>query len=148
MYMKVDFADYKPWSGAVSTYEAIIEKVGIDALENFLTEVFFDEIPTDTQINDLLWFDSEYVYESLGIRSYHGIEQEIQELKDQVSELEEEINSIKFDLEDELETADTETEKTELKKEADEEMKDLLDQIKELETQIEELKEEQEDAPE
>ena len=34
---------------------------------SFLEEVFYDEVPTLTAINDLLWFDSEYVFESIGL---------------------------------------------------------------------------------
>lgn len=34
----------------------------------FLEDIFIDDnVPTETQINDLLWFESEWVFEELGI---------------------------------------------------------------------------------
>ena len=39
-----------------------------DAFMDFLFEVFCDgDYPTLTAINDLLWFDDIYIFESLGI---------------------------------------------------------------------------------
>lgn len=67
MQVKVDFQDYKPWSGAVSTYNDIVERVGIDKLESALEEIFCGEDPEDVKINDLLWFEPETVYDALGI---------------------------------------------------------------------------------
>ena len=34
---------------------------------DFLEEVFADRTPTDTEVNDLLWHDREYVYENVGL---------------------------------------------------------------------------------
>ena len=61
-----DFDDYKPWSGAVSTYEKIEEEGKLDDLENLLEECY-PEGMTMTAINDILWFDTDWVFESLGI---------------------------------------------------------------------------------
>ena len=61
-----DFSNYTPWSGAVDTYD-VIERAGkLDELEAYLESVFPDGATT-TQINDLLWFDSEEVLEDLGL---------------------------------------------------------------------------------
>jgi hypothetical protein len=40
-----------------------------DDLMDLLEEVFYDNIPTMTEINDLLRFDGEWVLETLGIDS-------------------------------------------------------------------------------
>lgn len=40
-----------------------------DALMDFLEDNFCDEVPTITEVNDLLRFDGDYVLESLGIES-------------------------------------------------------------------------------
>lgn len=58
--------NFKPWSGAVSTWDTIIEEDKLDALEFILEDLYPDGI-TDTQLNDILWFESDWVYESLGI---------------------------------------------------------------------------------
>ena len=58
---------------------------------------------TETQLNDLLWFDSEQVYEWLGIRSEEQIRKEIKEAEDELAD-------IQSDLEDELDDEDLTTE--------------------------------------
>lgn len=34
---------------------------------NFLEDIFYENIPSDIEVNDLLWFEPEMIYESLGI---------------------------------------------------------------------------------
>lgn len=67
--MKVicDFSDYSPWSGAVDTYNKIVDAHKLDELESLLDE-WFDGEATITQINDTLWFESEDVLEALGLK--------------------------------------------------------------------------------
>ena len=67
MMLQVDFSEYEPWSGAVDTFEKIEEENKLDELELMLEELY-PEGMTDTQLNDLLWFDSEWVFEQLGIQ--------------------------------------------------------------------------------
>ena len=62
----IDFSDYKPWSGAVDTYELIKDADKLDELEAYFEELYPDGI-TATQINDILWFDSEEVLKYLGL---------------------------------------------------------------------------------
>lgn len=58
------FADFEPWSGAVDTWERIQEVGKIDDLENILEDVYPDGID-ETELNDLLWFEPETIYEWL-----------------------------------------------------------------------------------
>ena len=60
----IDFSDYKPWSGAVDTYELVKDADKLDELEAYFEELYPDGI-TATQINDILWFDSEEVLKYL-----------------------------------------------------------------------------------
>ena len=55
-----DFSDYKPWSGAVDTYELIKDADKLDELEACLEELYPDGI-TATPINDILWFNGKEV---------------------------------------------------------------------------------------
>ena len=73
--LTIDFSDYKPWSGAIETYERIEREGKLDDLEQLLIEVF-PEGMTDTGLNYLLWFDWEWVYEQLDIH-----EEELEESK-------------------------------------------------------------------
>ena len=55
------------WQGGLETYEDIRRADKEDELEQFINEVFYDQTPTLMQINDLLWHDSEAVYEACGL---------------------------------------------------------------------------------
>ena len=62
----IDFSDYKPWSGAVDTYELIKDADKLDELEAYFEELYPDGI-TATQINDILWFNGKEVLKYLGL---------------------------------------------------------------------------------
>lgn len=55
------------WSGGLDTFKEIMERNKEDQLVDLLEEVFCDEVPTDTEVNDYLWFDRDNVMEALGI---------------------------------------------------------------------------------
>ena len=55
------------WSGAVDTIADIQNANKEDEFMNFLEAVFCDEVPTDTEVNDFIWHDRDYIYESLGL---------------------------------------------------------------------------------
>ena len=67
-YTKEFSEGFTPWSGAVSTYERIEREAGLEALERALEDIFGEETPTDTQINDVLWFEPETLYRALGMK--------------------------------------------------------------------------------
>lgn len=66
---EVDFSDLmrECWSGAIDTLETIQEHDKEDMFMQMLEENYYECIPTLTEINDLLWFDDEWIFESLGI---------------------------------------------------------------------------------
>ena len=55
------------WSGAVDTIADIQNANKEDEFMNFLEAIFCDEIPTDTAVNDFIWFERDYIYENLGL---------------------------------------------------------------------------------
>ena len=55
------------WSGAVDTIADIQNANKETEFMNFLEMVFCDEIPTDTAVNDFIWFERDYIYENLGL---------------------------------------------------------------------------------
>jgi hypothetical protein len=57
---------FDAWSGAIITKERIIEEGKEKDFEYLIDELYPDGI-TDTQLNDILWFDSEWIFENLGI---------------------------------------------------------------------------------
>ena len=71
MYVKIEM-DYRTlknnsWSGALDTLKDIEEADKEDELMYLLEEIFNEEIPTETEVNDFLWHDRDYIYELLGI---------------------------------------------------------------------------------
>lgn len=63
-----DFKDlqYNCWD-CEDVLEAVANADAEDALMNLLEEVFNSDIPTLTEVNDLLRFDGDWVLETLGI---------------------------------------------------------------------------------
>lgn len=66
---------FEPWSGAVDTFEIVQENGKIDLLESILDDLYPDGM-TDTQLNDLLWFDEKSVFEWLGIKDPYAEDDE------------------------------------------------------------------------
>lgn len=66
IYKEFDFNDFEPWSGAVDTYNRICDEGKGRELEEILDDMYPDGMD-ETELNDLLWFESEAVYEWLGI---------------------------------------------------------------------------------
>ena len=66
---ELSFEDLKDecWSGAIDTLQKIEEEGKEDELIKLLLDIFAD-IPTETEINDFLWFEDSYIYENLGIK--------------------------------------------------------------------------------
>lgn len=55
------------WSGAVDTIADIQNANKEDEFMNFLEMEFCDEVPTDTEVNNFIWFERDYIYENLGL---------------------------------------------------------------------------------
>lgn len=67
MKLICDFGDFQPWSGAVEVWKTIEDAGKLDELESVLEDAYPDGM-TNTQLNDLLWFDSETVLEWLDMK--------------------------------------------------------------------------------
>ena len=125
---ELDLNSFQAWSGAKDTLDRIQREGKCAELENALEELYPDGM-TETELNDLLWFDSESVYEWLGIRSEEQIEKEIKET-------EEELAEVQSNLEDDLDDDELTTEE---RAEIIESYQPDIDEIKE---RIADLKEE------
>lgn len=74
--------DYKPWSGAKDTYEAIVDAGKVDDLDFYLEDTYPEGL-TMTELNDLLWFDGDSVLSDLGIYTEDAIDTAIQDAVDE-----------------------------------------------------------------
>ena len=63
---ELDLRSFEAWSGAVPTLNRIIDEGKCEDLE-FILDDFYPDGMTETELNDLLWFEPETVFEWLGI---------------------------------------------------------------------------------
>ena len=73
MYIKKEITSFEElkensWSGAIDTLDRIEELKLEDEFMQILEECFDyeNETPTDIDINDFIWFETEYINELLG----------------------------------------------------------------------------------
>lgn len=133
IYTETSIADFKAWSGAVRTLDRIIAEGKCDELEAILEEQYPDGM-TDTQLNDILWFEPEWCYEMVGIRTEREIRAELEEAREELEELKQNYTA---DCDDEYMTDE---EKSELwQSDYAEEAEELEDKIAELEEELENI---------
>ena len=63
---EMSLKNFKAWSGAKDTLNKLIELDKCEDLEFILDDLYPDGL-TETQLNDILWFDDEWIFEILGI---------------------------------------------------------------------------------
>lgn len=62
--VELNLTEFEFWSGAKQhsfTYDELKE------LEYTIEDLYFDKKPTETEINDLFWFEEEYLCECIGL---------------------------------------------------------------------------------
>jgi hypothetical protein len=57
---------FNTWSGATSTQKTIINEGKADGFDALIEELYPDGM-TETELNDLLWFEEDWIFEQLGI---------------------------------------------------------------------------------
>ena len=64
-----DINTFKFWSGAKDTITDIQRAGKLEELGALIEEVFGDneEPPSETAINDFVWFERDFIYENLGL---------------------------------------------------------------------------------
>ena len=66
IYSEMNLEDFNAWSGAEVTKSTIIENNKENEF-NGLIEELYPEGLSETQLNDILWFEDEWIFETLGI---------------------------------------------------------------------------------
>jgi hypothetical protein len=85
-------ADFNAWSGGKDTLAVLIEKGVCDEVEEFIEQCFSN--PTDTDINDFLWFERDQIAEYLGYEDWEAFENG--------EETYEDIDGVKLEVGDEV----------------------------------------------
>lgn len=88
----MDFNDLQNncWGQASSVLDEIYEADKEDELMSYLEDIFFDDIPTLTEVNDVLAYDWEQIYSDLGISDEDYDEDEDEDDDDENEEDDEE----------------------------------------------------------
>lgn len=84
--------NFPAWSGGKDTLLTLIEKGDVDTVENFLVDCFFENTPTETEINDFLWFERDTIADYLGFKNW-------EEYEYGAKETEEEEEDVDYDFE-------------------------------------------------
>ena len=124
---ELDLNRFEAWSGAKDTLDRIQREGKCGLLEQILEDTYPDGM-TETELNDLLWFDSESVYEWLGIRSEEQIEKEIKEAEEELAEVQ---SNLEDDLDDDELTTEERAEIIESYQPDIDEIKDRIADLKE-----------------
>ena len=64
--VKTKLDSFRPWEGAVDTFDRIKRAGKLPELENLIDELYGGEINED-ELNDTLWFEADWVLETLGV---------------------------------------------------------------------------------
>lgn len=74
-FNETSISDFQSWSGAKDTQKTIIENNKENEFDALIEELYPDGL-SETQLNDILWFDSEWCFEMLGISEEEEEEEE------------------------------------------------------------------------
>lgn len=87
---ELDLENFETWSGAVETLDRIKREGLCEQLEAILDDTF-PEGMSETELNDLLRFDDEMVFEWLGLETESQLKEQLEELESHVNEILEEF---------------------------------------------------------
>lgn len=77
IYKEVDYSEFEFWSGAVDTVNLLtsreLERVW-EELESCWVEN--NEMPSETDINDFFWFETDTIAEWLGYKDWDELEED------------------------------------------------------------------------
>lgn len=94
MEYKIDrrLEDFKAWAGGKATLDTLIEKDCCGQVESLIDECLHE--PTETDINDFLWFERDQIAEYLGFEDWDAFEFGDETYKD--------INGVELEVSDEV----------------------------------------------
>ena len=71
LYTETSIKDFDFWSGAADTVKYLTEDE-LDEIENILEDLYPDGM-SETELNDLLWFEDDMIADWLGYDSFEDI---------------------------------------------------------------------------
>lgn len=76
--------NFEAWSGAKDTQKTIIAAGKDEEFDSMIEELYPDGL-SETELNDILWFESDWIFETLGM-SEEEDEEETEESEDDEDE--------------------------------------------------------------
>ena len=64
---ETNLRNFETWSGATETKKIILDAELEEEFEGLIEELYPNGL-SDTELNDILWFDSDWILENLGIK--------------------------------------------------------------------------------
>lgn len=136
--MKVSYElnlnNFEAWSTAEDTLNRILNEGREKELEMLLEELY-PEGMDETQLNDLLRFDSEWIYETLGMDTENSLNKKIEETEEDMQNL---MDDFEYDLEEENIIEKNKKEEYWIEN-YKEDYEDLVNELSELKCRLEEL---------
>ncbi len=62
---ELDLSRFKFWSGALALSQHLTIPE-LEQIESCLEDIFHDKTPSETDINDLFWFEEDFICELIG----------------------------------------------------------------------------------
>ena len=75
IFKEESISDFEAWSGAKETQQRIIDENKEDEFDQLIEELYPVGID-ETQLNDILWFEEDWIFEQLGISDEEEQEEE------------------------------------------------------------------------
>jgi hypothetical protein len=66
IFTETNLLNFDAWSGGIETKNTIIENGKSEEFEALIEEIYPEGL-TDIQLNDILWYESGWIFEQLGI---------------------------------------------------------------------------------
>ncbi len=63
---ETNLLNFDAWSGATDTKKTIIENGKSEEFDSLIEDIYPEGL-TDIQLNDLLWYEADWIYAQLGI---------------------------------------------------------------------------------
>lgn len=91
IYTYTALENFEPWAGAKSTWNKLYNEGLLGDLEAVLEDLYPDGLE-ETQLNDILWFEEDWCYETVGLKTYTELTEEIDSVKERMEEIMEDYN--------------------------------------------------------
>ncbi len=74
IYEDIDLKEFEPWAGATYTMGRLTWRE-LDTLQEAIEEIYPDGLST-TDVNDILWFETDWIAELLGYEDWDTLEED------------------------------------------------------------------------